>query len=513
MSNRIEKVLVPDIGGATDVDIIEVFVKPGDVVALDDSLITLEGEKATMEIPAPFAGTIKTVTVNVGDKISEGAAIVTMEVAGEAQAAPEKPEVSESTSDVPLATALQEIRVPDLGGSAGVEVIEVLVKPGETLAAEAALITVEGDKASMDIPSPFAGQVDAVHVKLGDKVSENDLIVTLKTEASASSASSEPVSDTTSKTVRPEATVTSVEPAKSAAAVYAGPAVRRLARDLDLDLSRIPATGSKGRVTKEDVKRYVKSSASGASGVALPALPAIDFSQFGEIDTRPLSKIQKFSGANLHRNWVSIPHVTQFEEADITEMEAFRQREKGVAAQQGIRLTPLVFIMKAVVASLKAFPEVNASLDPTGEALILKQYYHVGVAVDTPNGLVVPVIRDVDQKTLFELAKELGEISLKARETGLSIAEMQGGCFTISSLGGIGGTAFTPIVNAPEVAILGVSKSAMKPVYDKATHAFVPRLMLPLSLSYDHRVIDGALGARFAVHLAGCLSDIRKLLL
>ena len=415
------------------------------------------------------------------------------------------------------------IKIPDIGGATDVDVIEILVKPGDSVAVDDSLITLESDKASMEVPASTAGTVAEILVKVGDKVSEGHDVVTLTADDATAApeksvAQAEPpVKDAQAKpaavVVEPEQPAVPEPSQAEGADVHAGPAVRRIARELEIDLQQIAATGDKGRITKEDLQRYVKGSASSnASGLALASAPVIDFSRFGSVRTEPLSKIKKFSGANLHRNWVTIPHVTQFEEADVTDLEAFRQQHKQEAAQQGAKLTPIVFIMKAVVAALQKFPDFNSSLSSDGGSLILKDYFHIGVAVDTPNGLVVPVIRDVDQKGVFVLAQELGAISKKARETGLGMKDMQGGCFSISSLGGIGGTAFTPIVNAPEVAILGVSRSQTKPVYNEAGD-LVPRLMMPLSLSYDHRVIDGAAAARFVVYLANCLADLRRLIL
>lgn len=420
---------------------------------------------------------------------------------------------------------IKEVKIPDIGGASNVDVIEVLVAPGDEVKAEASLITLEGDKATMEIPAPFAGKVKDIKVAVGDKVSEGSLILTMevggeaKTETKKEEAAPEKAETKTEKEMAP---VTEKPAPKAAAAVsteavasediYAGPAVRRLAHELDIDLMRVRGSGPKGRILKEDLKAALMGgSAQITAGFAIAPAPSVDFAKYGSIEIQPLNKIKKLTGANVHRSWVTVPHVTQFDEADITEMEAFRNSQKSAAEAAGVRLTPLVFIMKAVVASLKAFPTFNASLDSTGENLVMKNYFHLGIAVETPNGLVVPVIRDVDQKSLFELAKELAVISAKAREKGLSVADMEGSCFTISSLGGIGGTAFTPIVKAPDVAILGVSKAAMKPVYQN--NQFVPRLMLPLSLSYDHRVIDGAEGARFTVYLASRLADIRTLLL
>ncbi len=426
------------------------------------------------------------------------------------------------------------IKIPDIGGDAA-EVIEILVKPGDQINVDDALITLEGDKATMDVPASDTGVVKSIAVKVGDTVSEGSVILELESDGKAEATEvatkteKKPAAETSKSTTEPKpATKTKSEPTAKATAsdddfafgteVHAGPAVRRIAHEFGVNLKKISATGNKGRITKQDVQLFVKSQLQkaeqgGGVGFDFPPIANIDFNKFGRTHVESLSKIKRLSGANLHRNWVSIPHVTQFDDADITELEAFRQEQKDIAKLQGIRLTPLVFIMKAVVATLKEFPTFNASLDPSGESLIVKDYYHIGVAVDTPNGLVVPVIRDVDRKGIYDLAKELGEISVKARDKGLSMTEMQGGCFTISSLGGIGGTAFTPIINAPEVAILGVSRSQMKPVYSKVTKEFEPRLMLPLSLSYDHRVVDGADGARFIVSLANRLGDIRKILL
>lgn len=419
------------------------------------------------------------------------------------------------------------IKIPDIGGEHA-EVVEVLVKPGDTVAVEDSLITLEGDKSTMDVPATEAGVVKSIHVKVGDKVSEGDVVLTLEFSDDAKTASStdnviaeSAAQAAPKKSVSPEAAKTAAPESPDTFAfgtdIHAGPAVRRIAQEFGVNLRKIKGTGEKNRITKEDVQRFVKAQlklaeSGGGLGFNFPELPKIDFNKFGATTTQSLSKIKKFSGATLHRNWVGIPHVTQFDDADIVDLEAFRQEQKSVAEAKGIKLTPIVFIMKALVATLKEFPIFNASLDASCDSLILKSYYHIGVAVDTPNGLVVPVIRDVDKKDIFELAKELADISLKAREKGLATTDMQGGCFTISSLGGIGGTAFTPIINAPEVAILGVSRSQMKPVYSKADHTFVPRLMLPLSLSYDHRVIDGADGARFIVTLANHLANIRNLL-
>ena len=428
---------------------------------------------------------------------------------------------------------LIEIRVPDIGDFDAVDVVEVLVAPGDTVANEDPLISLESDKASMEVPSSAAGTVREVKTKVGDQVSEGTVIVVLEADEAAASAPKEaakpaapapapspapapaPVAAPAPAPARPRTLPSSPDPLPPGQLPHASPSVRRFARELGVDLTQVGGSGRKGRITKDDVKAFVKQAmsrpAGGGSGGALPEMPVIDFSKFGEVEHKALSRIKKVSAANLHRSWLHVPHVTQFDEADITEMEAFRKAHGEEAKKRGFKLTPLVFLMKAVVAGLKTWPDFNSSLDPTGENLILKKYFHIGIAVDTPKGLVVPVVRDVDQKSLYELAAELGEISVRARDGKLKPGEMQGGCFTISSLGGIGGTAFTPIVNAPEVAILGVSRSAMKQVYRDG--AFVPRLMLPLSLSYDHRVIDGAAAARFTTYLSGVLSDIRRLLL
>lgn len=401
---------------------------------------------------------------------------------------------------------LKEIKIPDIGGAENVDVIEILVAPGDKIQAEDSLIVLEGDKATMEIPSPEAGTVESICVKTGDKVSQGHVILMLKVDEAKPSAA-QPPEDLPKKP--PEKPIEALPSATVLTTVdsHASPMIRRMARELEIDLSKISGTGEKGRILKQDLNSFIKQQLQ-QGGFSLPTQPAIDFSKFGEIETRPLNKIKLLTGQRLQKSWVTIPHVTQFAEADITELEAFRKQE---GDKQSIKLTPIVFVMKAVVDALKAFPQFNASLDPTGTQLILKKYFHLGVAVDTPNGLVVPVIRDVNQKGLLALAKELGEISVKAREKGLSPQEMSGGCFTISSLGGIGGTAFTPIVNMPEVAILGLSRSSMKPVYQNGQ--FVPRLMLPLSLSYDHRVVDGAEGARFIAYLSSRLEDIRTCLL
>jgi pyruvate dehydrogenase E2 component (dihydrolipoamide acetyltransferase) len=427
---------------------------------------------------------------------------------------------------------MKQVTVPDIGNYKDVPVIEVMVKAGDVVKAEQSLLTLETDKATMDVPAPFDGVVKEVKVKVGDTVSEGALIFVLEASAGAAPAAqaSAPAAPAKAAPVAVAAAVVAPAPAPVAAPVaaaavssatpavkaHASPSIRAFARELGVDLSQVKGSAPKGRISKDDVQNFVKAAlsqprgAAGAGGgLSVLAMPVVDFAKFGAVETQPLSRIKKISGANLHRNWVTIPHVTQFDEADISEMEAFRKQIGAEYAKQDVKITPLVFMLKAVVAALQKFPEFNASLDASGENLVLKKYYHIGVAVDTPNGLMVPVLRDVDKKGLVQLAKELGEISAKARALKITAADMQGGCFSISSLGGIGGTAFTPIINAPEVAILGVSKASMKPVYQDGE--FVPRLMLPLSLSYDHRVIDGASGARFTQYLAQVLTDIRRL--
>jgi len=423
---------------------------------------------------------------------------------------------------------IKKVLVPDIGGFKGVAVIEIAVKVGDKVSAEQSLISLETDKATMDVPAPFDGVVKELKVKIGDKVSEGDLIVMLEASGSATQASAPAAAPAPTQTAAPTAPVAAPKaaagaPAAAASAPAAGgsahasPSIRRFARELGVNLPQVKGSGEKGRVTKDDVQNFVKQSLAqprgtgGGNGLQVLEMPVVDFAKFGAIETKPLSRIKKISGANLHRNWVTIPHVTQFEEADISEMEAFRKELGAEYSKQNIKITPLAFMLKACAITLKHFPDFNASLDATGENLVLKKYIHIGVAVDTPNGLMVPVIRDVDQKGIVQLAKELGEVSVKARDLKITAVDMQGGCFSISSLGGIGGTAFTPIINAPEVAILGVSRSSMKPVWKDGE--FVPRLMLPLSLSYDHRVIDGAAAARFTTYLAHVLSDMRRLAL
>ena len=529
----IEEIKIPDIGGE-DAEVIVLLVKPGDAVAAEDGIMSLESDKATMDVPAPVSGVITEFKVKVGDKVSEGSLVAMIETSAAAEKAPSEnipaavpaPEVAPAPVEMASAggTSEHKVTVPDIGGEAA-EVIEILVEPGQSVAEEDGLVSLESDKATMDVPSPFAGKIQSITVKVGDKVNEGSEIAIITTAASVSdepklppTAHSQAVSAPVSMTADSAAPVVNDDADSYGLGtdIHASPAVRRIAREFGVNLRQVNATGDKGRITVQDVQLFVKGAlanpgAGGGSGLNIAAAPQVDFSKFGEVESIELNKIKRLTAKNLHRNWVTIPHVTQFDEADITEMEAFRQQQKKLAEKEGVKLTPLVFIMKAVVAALKEFPQFNASLDASGNHLIMKKYFHIGVAVDTPNGLVVPVVRDVDRKGMFDLAKELAEISKKARDKKLKPQDMQGACFSISSLGGIGGTNFTPIVNMPEVAILGVSRSKMQPVYFNTE--FVPRLMLPLALSYDHRVVDGAEAARFITFLSKCLSDIRRLLL
>ena len=543
-SSEVIEVKVPDIGGDTDVSVIEVLVAVGDSIDVDTGLITLETDKATMDVPSPKAGVVKSVTVAVGDKVSEGSLVITLEVAGSAPvasapqaAAPVAQAAQAPAAQAATTTQVQEIHVPDIGDANDVDIIEVLVAVGDEITADQGLITLETDKATMEVPAPFAGKLVSLTVKVGDKVSQGSLIATIETTSSAPVAQAaptqaEPAAAAAAPTMaanRPSTPPVPFHPSAAVTAstgvVHASPAVRRLAREFGVDLTKVSGTGRKARILKEDVQAFVKYELSrpkataatavsgGAGGLNVIAAPKVDFSKFGEVEEIPLSRIQKISGPNLHRNWVTIPHVTQFDEADITEMEAFRKQQNDLAAKKkaDYKITPLVFMMKAVAKALAEFPVFNSSLSADGESLIQKKYFHIGVAVDTPNGLMVPVVRDVDKKGIVELSRELTDISIRARDGKLKSADMQGSCFTISSLGGIGGTAFTPIVNYPDVAILGVSKSEIKPKWNGKE--FEPKLMLPLSLSYDHRVIDGAMAARFSVTLSAILSDIRTLIL
>lgn len=534
-----QQILVPDIGDFSDVDVIEVHVKAGDMVALEDALITLETDKAAMDVPAPHAGKVSSMAVAVGDKVSEGSLILTLEAgAVSAPAPPDEPELKrevETAGAVTVGPYMREVTVPDIGEFSDVDVIEVFVKPGDRIAVDDPLVTLETDKAAMDVPSPFAGTVTAVNLKSGDKVSESDLILILEAAEAAPATveieeeenaptllqpvlSRPPPASPTASRVEPAATPpagASLPPIdeKSFAKAHAGPAVRKFARELGVDLGRVKGSASKGRIVQEDVKAFVKSIMTGeaqAPGAGLPRVPKVDFEKFGPVQAQALSRIKKISGARLQASWINLPHVTQHDEADITELEQARQQLKAKAAAEGIRLTPLAFVLKACIQALQAFPQFNASLDESGQNLILKQYFHLGFAADTPQGLVVPVIRDADRKDIYELARALGALSEKARGGKLKVDEMQGGSFTVSSLGGIGGTAFTPIINAPEVAILGVSRSRTAPVYRDGE--LVPRLLVPLSLSYDHRVIDGAEAARFTTCLGEALADVKSLL-
>ena len=589
------EVKVPDIGDFTDVPVIEVFVKPGDAVAVDDSLVTLESDKATMDVPAPAAGTVKSVGVKVGDKVSEGSVVIMLETnaqaappprapastrgdgdaSGEARAhattmrgttttppAPEHETPSprgekgradtpgEGGSSTPPAGPTIEVRVPDIGDFTDVPIIEVFVKPGDVVRPDDPLVTLESDKATMDVPAPIGGVVEGVRVAVGERVSEGTPLLTLKTSQTGAEPASRGTPPThpsdAERTVSPIAAPSPppqaaraggkaiAEPGASPAAgkeheavdegamraAHASPSVRKFARELGVDLGKVTGSGSKGRILHEDVQQFVKralASAAPAGGVtgggALNLLPwpSVDFTKHGQVEAKPLSRIKKISGANLARNWVMIPHVTQFDEADITDLEALRVALNKENEKAGIKVTMLAFLIKASVPALTRFPDFNASLDAGGENLIYKSYFNIGFAADTPNGLVVPVLKGADQKGVLQIAKEMAELSAKAREGKIPPADMQGGCFSISSLGGIGGTAFTPIINAPEVAILGVSRSSTKPVWDGK--AFAPRLMLPLSLSYDHRVIDGAQAARFITYFARVLADFRRVVL
>jgi pyruvate dehydrogenase E2 component (dihydrolipoamide acetyltransferase) len=541
---RTVEIKVPDLGGSDNVEIIEVAVAEGDEVEEEATLITLESDKASMDVPSPHAGRLVSLAVKEGDTVSEGDVIGTMEIAGEGDAAAPAAAEPEVSAPEPEPAAEQEqaasgeperreIRVPDLSGSSDVPIIEIAVAAGDEVNEEDPLITLESDKASMDVPSPFKGRLLELTVKEGDTVSEGDLIGYMevagskpapKAPAKEPSRAEAPRADkpapTPTGTPSPEAQMAAHKP-RDAKLVHAGPAVRMLARELGVDLGLVRPSGPKERVLKEDVHAYVKqvmanqgkaqAAAPAAAGSGIPPIPDQDFSQFGEVEEKPMGRLMKMGATNLHRSWVNLPHVTQFDEADITELEAFRKSMKAEAEAQGAKLTPLPFLIKACAFALRQYPQFNVSLKSDGETVVHKKYVHIGIAVDTPDGLMVPVIRDADKKSLIDLAKESVELAKKAQTKKLKREEMTGGCFTISSLGSIGGTAFTPIVNAPEVAILGVSKASMKPVWDGAT--FQPRLMMPLSLSYDHRAVNGADAARFTALLAQLLSDIRRLLL
>ncbi|MCP8350244.1 dihydrolipoyllysine-residue acetyltransferase [Pseudomonas sp. FBF18] len=543
-----ELIRVPDIGSGEG-EIIELFVKVGDRIEADQSLLTLESDKASMEIPAPKAGVIKALKVKLGDRLKEGDELLELEVEG-AAAAPEAPadaapaaeqkpaaapaaEAAPAPAAAPAAATVQDIHVPDIGSSGKAKIIELLVKVGDSVEADQSLITLESDKASMEIPSPAAGVVESIGVKLEDEVGTGDFILKLKVQGAAAPAAPAAAAPAAKAEAAPAAApaatpaakaeaapAPAAAPAPSGAKVHAGPAVRQLAREFGVELSAVAASGPHGRVLKEDVQVYVKAMmqkakeapAAGATGGAgIPPIPAVDFSRFGETEEVPMTRLMQAGATNLHRSWLNVPHVTQFDSADITELEAFRVAQKAVAEKAGVKLTVLPLLLKACAHLLKELPDFNASLAPSGKAIIRKKYVNVGFAVDTPDGLLVPVIKNVDQKSLLQLAAEAAALAEKARTKKLSADDMQGACFTISSLGHIGGTGFTPIVNAPEVAILGVSKATIQPVWDGK--AFQPKLMLPLSLSYDHRVINGAAAARFTKRLGELLTDIRTMLL
>ncbi|HEX3635633.1 MAG TPA: dihydrolipoyllysine-residue acetyltransferase [Paraburkholderia sp.] len=551
MSQAIE-VKVPDIGDYKDIPVIEVLVKAGDTVEKEQSLVTLESDKATMDVPSSAAGVVKEVKVKVGDNVSEGSLIVVLEGAEGGAAAPAPapaaapapapaPAAAPAAAPAPAAAGgggLQEVKVPDIGDYKDIPVIEVAVKVGDRVEKEQSLVTLESDKATMDVPSSAAGVVKEVKVKVGDNVSEGSVIVVLEADGGAaapapaarqevaekpSDAPAAPSPAPASPSALAQAPLIPAGEGGARHASHASPSVRKFARELGVDVTQVQGTGPKGRITQADVTAFIKGVMTGQraapAGAAAPAAgggelnllpwPKVDFTKFGPVDPKPLSRIKKISGANLHRNWVMIPHVTNNDEADITELEALRVQLNKENEKAGVKITMLAFVIKAVVSALKQFPTFNASLD--GDNLVFKQYFHIGFAADTPNGLVVPVIRDADKKGLIDIAKEMTELSKAARDGKLKPDQMQGGCFSISSLGGIGGTNFTPIINAPEVAILGLSRGAMKPVWDGKQ--FVPRLILPLSLSYDHRVIDGAAAARFNAYLGALLADFRRVIL
>ncbi|MDI3201886.1 dihydrolipoyllysine-residue acetyltransferase [Pseudomonas shahriarae] len=548
-----ELIRVPDIGSGEG-EVIELFVKVGDTVEADQSILTLESDKASMEIPAPKAGVVKSLKVKLGDRLKEGDELLELEIEGAADAAPaaapaaaaapapaaEKPAAAEAPAApaaAPAAATVQDIHVPDIGSSGKAKIIELLVKVGDTVEADQSLITLESDKASMEIPSPAAGVVESIAVKLEDEVGTGDFILKLKVQGAAPAAAPAPAAAAAAPAAKAEAAPAAAAPAPAAKAeaapapaaapapsgakAHAGPAVRQLAREFGVELSAVSPTGPHGRVLKEDVQVYVKSmmqkakeapaagAATGGSGI--PPIRTVDFSRFGEIEEVPMTRLMQIGAAGLHASWLNIPHVTQFDQADITDLEAFRVAQKAVAEKAGVKLTVLPLLLKACAHLLKELPDFNSSLAPSGKAIIRKKYVHIGFAVDTPDGLLVPVIKNVDQKSLLQLAAEAAALAAKARDKKLTPDDMQGACFTISSLGHIGGTGFTPIVNAPEVAILGVSKATIQPVWDGK--AFQPKLMLPLSLSYDHRVINGAAAARFTQRLSQLLNDIRTILL
>ncbi|MEZ5524645.1 MAG: dihydrolipoyllysine-residue acetyltransferase [Pseudomonadales bacterium] len=532
---------VPDIGGAENVEVIEVNVSEGDRVETEQTLIVLESDKASMEVPAPAAGVVKSVSVATGDRVSEGSAIVTLDVADsvDSEAAPEQPEPEpeatvqenqggqeaiEDTAPVNKAetvTSTQKVSVPDLGGASEVEVIEVSVSVGDRVAQDDTLVVLESDKASMEVPCPFAGEIKSLSLKVGDKVNEGSEIAVLEvvSQESAEEETETPEAVKTAPSPQEAARRSESQPSASVASqtsgeVYAGPAVRLMARELGVDLSQVTATGPRGRILKEDVQAYVKKAlaqGSGAAGAGIPPVPDIDFAAFGEIEAQPLSRIQKLTAAAMQRSWLNVPHVAHFDEADITDLEEFRAQNKEKAKARELKLTFLPFLLKACAVALREHPQFNVSLSADGDTLIHKKYCHIGIAMDTPAGLMVPVIRDVDKKGIWELAEEMTALGEKGKTGKLSKADLTGGCFTISSLGAIGGTAFTPIVNLPEVAILGVSKTQVKPVFIE--DAFVPRKMLPITLSYDHRAVNGVDAGQFMTCLTRLLADIRRLVM
>jgi len=547
----VEKIQVPDLGGDDAVEVIEILVKAGDTIGANDSLVVLESDKAAMEVPSPKGGVIREVLVKVGDQVKTGAALVNLETAGGAAAATgaaapaapapasapaEKPAAAKPAQPQPVAPApaakasVQEIKVPDLGGAAGVEVIDILVKVGDTVQVDSGLVTLETDKAAMEVPSPMAGKVVAIKVKVGDKVSQGSVIVDLESTAAVAVAKPETAKAEAAPVAAPKPAAAASPPVAApvlqAAAptpaagsdVYAGPAVRKLARELGVELTRVAGSGAKGRIVKEDVQDYVKAQLQGASGGAapaggagLPGIPDQDFTKFGPVEEIEMSKLHRVTALNMTRNWLNVPHVTQFDEADITDLEDFRAAQKALADRKGIKLTPLPFIVKACAQALAEHPQFNVSLHSSGAKLIRKKYIHIGVAVATPAGLMVPVIRDADRKSIWQIAAEIAALGAKAKDRKLTKEDMEGACFTISSLGNMGGTGFTPIVNAPEVAILGVSRASVKPVWKN--NQFVPRTMLPFSLSYDHRAVNGVDGGAFCTYLGTLLSDIRLMVL
>lgn len=520
------EIQVPDIG-ADEVEVTEVMVKVGDKVEAEQSLITVEGDKASMEVPSPQAGVVKEIKIAVGDKVTTGKLIMVFEAEAGA-AAPAPAEAPAAPAAAPSAAASKDVAVPDIGGDE-VEVTEIMVKVGDKVEAEQSLITVEGDKASMEVPAPFAGTVKEIKIATGDKVKTGSLIMTFEVAGAAPAPAAAPAAQPSAPA--PAAAPAQAAPAKATdnktefvendAYIHATPVIRRLAREFGVNLAKVKGTGRKGRILREDVQAYVKDAvkraeAPAAAGGGLPGMlpwPKVDYSKFGEVEEVELGRIQKISGANLSRNWVMIPHVTLMEEVDTTEVEEFRKQQNKEAEKKklDVKITPLVFVMKAVARALEEMPRFNSSISEDAQRLFLKKYINIGIAVDTPNGLVVPVFKDVNKKGILELSRELMEVSKKARAGKLTASDMQGGCFTISSLGGIGTTGFAPIVNAPEVAIMGLSRSSMKPVWNGSE--FVPRLILPMSLSFDHRVIDGADGARFITLVGQLMSDIRRLVM